>query len=351
MLTPAGVSGAKSDPPPPDSRATVEAHTSRNEFLTSRLVARMGFTLFARPKKVADTPPPRKPSGSGVFTNLDKLEALPHLSDTTVLAMTLANSPDATLADMAALIRRDGVLAAGLLKVANSVVYRGGSDVTDVRQAVMRIGLRGCANILAAAGVKTMYAKLPPAVKVTCENVLRHSLFVGGLATAIARTLRLPLGGDEYTAGLLHDIGRVVMCVHAPALYADVWAGGSDAGTGVRMAEKAAFGTDHCAVGLLFAVKNNLPARIGKAIQHHHDPNEETQFRQLTAVVSLADAIANHLQEHRTLDHFSLGTEPAFEMLRRLVVSERAVEFPAALRGLVIECVRHTRTVLKGLSE
>lgn len=311
----------------------------------------MTFALFARPKKTADTPPPKKPTGSGVFANLDKLETLPHLSDTTVRAMALTNDPNATLADMAALIRRDGVLAAGLLKVANSVVYRGSTEVTDVQQAVMRIGLRGCANILAAAGVKSVYAKMPPAVKVTCENVLRHSLFVGGLATAIARNLRLMLGGDEYTAGLLHDIGRVVMCVHAPALYAGVWTGGSDAGPEVRAAETAAFGTDHTAVGLLFAVKNNLPARIGKAIQHHHKPDDaEPEFRQLTAVVALADSIANHLQEHRNLDAFALDIDPAFEMLRRLVVSERAIAFPDQLKGLVVGCVRETRTVLKSLA-
>ncbi len=308
----------------------------------------MTFALFARTKKTTDTPPPKKPSKSGVFANLDNLEALPHLSDTTVPAMALANDPDSTLADMAALIRRDGVLAAGILKVANSVVY-GGSGVTDVQQAVFRIGLRGSANILAAAGVKTLYAKMTPAVKVSCENVLRHSLFVGGLATAFARHLRLTLGGDEYTAGLLHDIGRVVMLVHAPALYADVWAGGSDAGPEVRAAETAAFGTDHCAIGLLFAVKNNLPARIGKAIQHHHSPEAESEFRTLTAVVSLADAVANHLTEHRSLDTFALDIDPAFEMLRRLVVSERALAFPEQLKGLVVGCVRDTRTVLKSL--
>lgn len=310
----------------------------------------MSFALFARPKKATDTPPPRKPPGGDVFSKLSKLETLPHLSDTTVRAMALANNPDATLAEMAALIRRDGVLAAGLLKIANSARYRGSSDVTDVQQAVMRIGLRGCANILAAAGVKNLYAKMPPAVKVTCENVLRHSLFVGGLATSIARSLRLTLGGDEYTAGLLHDIGRVVMCVHSPDLYEEVWTEGSDAGPEVRAGETEAFGVDHTAVGLLFAVKNNLPARIGKAIQHHHNPDAESEFRSLAAVVSLADTIANHLQEYRNLEQFDLNAVPAFVMLRRLVVSERTAEFSVALKGLVVDCVRQTRTVLKSLA-
>lgn len=50
------------------------------------------------------------------------------------------------------------------------------------------------------------------------------------------------------------------------------------------------------------------------------------------------------------MDQFNLDTVPAFDMLRRLVVSERTHEFQAALRGLVVECVRQTRTVLKSLA-
>ena len=291
----------------------------------------MPLTLFARPRKAADTPPPRGASAGGVFAHLDKPENLPHLSDTTVRAMALANDPDATLADMAALIRRDGVLAAGLLKLANSVVYRGSSEVTDVQQAVMRVGLRGCGNMLAAAGVKKLYAGMPPAVQGACEKVLRHSLFVGGLAARVARSLRLPLGGEEYTAGLLHDIGRVVMCVHAPDRYPALCTSGSDTDPDVRAGERELFGTDHCGLGRLFAVKNALPDRIGRAIQHHHHPEAEGEFRPLAAVVGFADAVANHLH-------------------RRQVVSERVEAFRQELKALVVQCVRETRGLVKSLA-
>lgn len=312
----------------------------------------MTFALFARPKKTADTPAPRPPAGGDVFAKLSKLETLPHLSDTAVRAMALCNNPDATLGEMADVIRRDGVMAAALLKLANSVVYRGSVEVTDLQQAVVRLGMRGCRSVVAAAGMRNLYAKLTPAVKVTCENVLRHSLFVGGLATAVARSLRLTLGGEEYTAGLLHDIGRVVMCVTAPALYATLPASAGDGDPVVRAAEKEAFGADHCDVGRLFAVRNNLPARIGKAIQLHHTPDAaEGDTRPLTAVVALADGIANHLSEHRTLDNFPLDTDPAFGMLRRLVVSERVSAFPTELKKLVVGCVRDTRATLKSMAE
>ncbi|MCU0704221.1 MAG: HDOD domain-containing protein [Fimbriiglobus sp.] len=312
------------------------------------------LSLFARSqsKVGTNTPAPRGSFDQGkVFANLDKLENLPHLSDTAVRAMALCNNPDASLAEMIDLIRRDGVMVAGLLKLANSVVYRGSSEVNDLQQAVVRIGMKGCRSVIAAAGMRNLYAKMPGSVKVACENVLRHSLFVGGLATAIARSLRLSLSGEEYTAGLLHDIGRVVMCVNAPEQYATVFGSGNDADPALQAVENQTFGTDHGTLGKLFAVKNNLPAAIGQAIQHHHTPEAEREYRPLTAVVALADGVANHLQQHRTLENFPLDTNPAFEMLRRLVVSERIGTFPTELKALVVACVRDTRSTLKSMND
>lgn len=309
----------------------------------------MSFALFARPRSTTDTPPPA--GLSGLFAQLDRVDALPHLSDTAVRAMALVNDPDATLADMAAVVRRDGVLAATTLKLANSVVYRGAKEVTDVHQAVMRLGQRGCGGVIAAAGVRNLYARLSPAVRTPCENVLRHSLFVGELASTVARFLCLRLNGEEFTAGLLHDIGRVVMCVNAPDHYAEVCTPAYDAHPDGRRMEREAFGTDHCTVGALFAIKNSLPTRIARAIQHHHDPDGETDFRPLAAVVALADAIANHLQLERDLASFPLDADRGFAVLRRLAPGERVLDFRAELRMLVVGCVRQARSVLRSMPD
>ena len=311
----------------------------------------MTLALFARPRRAAaDTPPPKPaPPADALFEKLDKLDAFPLLSDTATRAMSLVNDPDATLADLAAVVKRDGVLAAAVLRQANRTGYGRGGDITDVGQAVMRLGLRGCGGVVAAAGVKGLYSKLPDRVRVPAENVLRHSLFVGGLAAGVAKLLRLGLGGEEYTAGLLHDIGRVVMCVNSPGRYAAVCSAEYDAAPDGRKMEREVFGTDHCAVGALFCVKNNLPTRIGRAVMRHHDPDAEEQHRPLAGVVALADELANHLHLHRTLGTFRLDDSGGYRVLRRLVVRERAAEFCGGLPRLVAGCVRDTRGLLKTL--
>ncbi len=313
----------------------------------------MTITLFARPRPAPDnsTAPKTAALAHSLLEKLDQLDNFPLLSDTATRAMALVNDPDASLADLANVVKRDGVLTAAVLRQANRTGYGRGGEITDVTQAVMRLGLRGCGPVVAAAGVKGLYAKLPEKVRISAENVLRHSLFVGGLAAGITKLLGLGLGGEEYTVGLLHDIGRVVMCVNSPTRYAVVCTTEYDATADVLKNEREEFGADHCAVGALFCVKNDLPARIRRAVLNHHTPEEESEFRTLTAVVALADSVANHLHTHRKLDDFPLDIEPSFEMLRRLVVSERALALPDLLPALVKGCVRDTRGLLKALAE
>jgi len=308
----------------------------------------MSLTLFARPRLIdALTPPPAAPVDRRMFANLDRVESLPTLSDTTLRALSLCNNPDATLADMMAVICRDGVLAAALLKLANGAVY--GKGVTDVSHAVVRLGLNGCGKVIAAAGLAQLFAQLPPEVRRPTDGVLRHSLFVGGMATAVARKLRLGLGGEEFTAGLLHDIGRVALCVHAPDLYVPLLDSPADE-PDVRPRERHTFGTDHCMVGMLFANRNGLPACIARTIRHHHDPAAETEHRALTAVVAFADGVANHLHTHRTLTTFPLDTNPALSILREFAGGDAADTLRADLSALVKRCVRDTRAVLKNLA-
>lgn len=284
-----------------------------------------------------------------MFANLDKVESLPLLSDTTLRAMALCRNPDASLADMATVIRRDGVLTAAVLKLANGAVYGSSVAVTDVLHAVVRLGMRGCGNVISAAGVGRLFAVLPPEVRRPTDGVLRHSLFVGELATAVGRELRLGLGGEVYTAGLLHDIGRVALCVHAPDQYVPMLDTPADE-PDVRPQERRAFGTDHCTVGMLFATRNGLPACIARTIRHHHDPDAEGEHRAVTAAVAFADAVANHLHTHRAVGTFPFDSTPAVAVLRELAAAGLTDTLRTALPRLVRQGVRDTRAVLKMLA-
>lgn len=300
--------------------------------------------LAKRPAAVARPP---LPLNAQLLADLDKPHTLPHLSDTILKAMTIANDPHSTLADMAALITRDTLLTAGVLKIANSPVYGGTAGTSDVRLAVNRLGLRGCANLISSIGLTGLYKKHPLPVRVACETVLRHSLFAAVLAAAVNKVLRLPLGGEEFTGALLHDIGRLVICVKAPDHYAAAGLSNFDESENVLADERKAYGTDHCAVGGLFALKNNLPKPLGRAISNHHTPARETEHRDLVGLVAFADGLANHIQSQHNVQKFDLDKALAAADVGRRLDRDRVQSLRDKLPGIAVEAVREARRMMK----
>ncbi len=310
----------------------------------------MSQALLAKRPPSPDLARKPVPVNAKLLADLDKTETLPHLSDTIIKAMTIVNDMDSTLADMASLISRDTLLATVVLKIANSPVYGGSVPINDVRLAVNRLGLRGCANLISSIGMTGLYKKHPLPVRVACETILRHSLFTAILASAVNRVLRFSLGGEEFTGALLHDIGRLVICVKAPDHYAAAGLSNYDESENVLADERQAYGTDHCAVGGLFAVKNNLPKPLSRVISNHHTPSRETEFRDLVGLVAFVDTLANHIQSQHNVQKFDLDKALAFAEIGKKLDRDRVQQLRDKLPVIAVEAVREARRMMKSIA-
>jgi HD-like signal output (HDOD) protein len=304
----------------------------------------MPATLLTRPP--ADRPP-RALAARLVVTDLDRVDTYPTLSDTTVRVLAMVNSSDASVAEVSSIVCRDGVVAAAVLRAANTCAIRGAKPIEEVRQAVLRMGLQECCKLLSTMGVKNVYNRYPAAVQERCDVVLRHSLLVARLASGISTAATVGQPGPAFTAGLLHDIGRVVIGVKC----------GDDAGahdlvTGeeteaVLKAERDYLGTDHCAVGGQFAARNKLPEGLVRVIEGHHRPADEDAHRELVALVAVADRVVNHAQRKHNVSGYNLAACPHFPALSRGWTAARAAALHKALPGLVVQAIRDTRALLK----
>jgi putative nucleotidyltransferase with HDIG domain len=291
---------------------------------------------------------PSRPSlRETVLRDLERVEAYPTLSATAVQVIALADNPDASVGTVANLVRRDGVLAAAVLRAANSWAYRGKTAVNDIQQAVLLLGLSECGRLVSALGVKATYAKHPPAVRERCDVLLRHSLFVARLAAGAAKLTGVSNPGAAFAAGLLHDIGRVVACVRVPEAFAaaDPVDFAEDGETLAR--ERDAMGIDHCAVGFQFATKNTLPEGVARAILNHHRPAEEHLQRGLVAVVAVADRVANHVQREHEIAGYDLAACPFFRALADSCSGAQEKALRDGLPDLVVKAIRETRAMLK----
>ena len=175
---------------------------------------------------------------------------------------------DGTVKQMAAIAERDPALVARVLKVANSGFFGLPRSVNDLNSA---IGMIGTDSLLSLVLSSHLYAGLPPP-GLNLDVLWRHALEVSLLARQIARAE----GGSRAeqnsaaTAGLLHDIGLMVLLQSESARYQPLWrrAGGDEAQ--LVQLERGQFGVDHGELGALVLTLWTLPADVVVAVQQSH---------------------------------------------------------------------------------
>lgn len=297
--------------------------------------------LFRRQPVVAVIPP------TELLRDLTKVESLPTLSDTSLRALQLIHDPQATLADVTELVRRDGILTAGILKLANSLAYRGKYPTEDVAKATLRLGLNGCRQVIAAVGVRSVLKHRLPHVEEACEVLLRHALFTAILASRLNRAGSWGFQGEEFTAGLLHDIGRIILCTRVPNGFneLDLLSFHEDAQTLAR--ERKWLRIDHCVLGAEFAKVNRLPDSVISAILHHHEPESEKRYPLLVALVALADALANHVQRDHKVTNVRVEQLRGFAVLAQGRGLPACAAVRAAIPEAVVGALRETRAMLR----
>jgi putative nucleotidyltransferase with HDIG domain len=189
-----------------------------------------------------------------------------------------------------AVLERDPAVTAKLLQLANSSLLGAGQPVQDVRTAVDCLGPANVRDLAGAAAAFSAFSPASPQLSAAIEDLERHSLEVARLAAAIA--------GDDsrqaFSAGMLHDIGRLIIASHAPQPWAEINRL-IESGCDQRTAEEAVLGVGHAEIGSYLLALWGLPASLYEAVAWHHDPLECTPW-------TMAPVHAVHLAE-RFIDH------------------------------------------------
>ena len=225
---------------------------------------------------------------------IDGIEHLPMPPLVIIKLIATFREPYADMDDVARLLSQDPALTAEVLKRCNSGFFRAEEPTMDIFEAIMRMGYY---EVYQAAVTmfsrRTLSSKNPVGI-IRAEDLWQHS----GSTAALSRLLALEVGIDEgiaYTAGLLHDIGKMVLATGEGPKYAAVMKQAGTCGSALENAEKAAFGFGHAAVGARLLEKWNVPADILVPVSRHHDLVITEPNMKLTAIVSLANIVAHNL--------------------------------------------------------
>lgn len=187
------------------------------------------------------------------------------------------------IATLTGLVESDPVIAARTLRVANSPFFGLSHEIESIAHAVSLVGLRSLQAMALAATVMDQFKASDPSLKSVHQAHWRHSVAVAVCTQALARRARLPASA-AFTAGLLSDLGRLVMLTMDPTRYSQVqeMASGSvkaasvdESATSVAYrlmeAERTVWGFDHCQVGEQLARQWQLPAMLRRCMSLHHE--------------------------------------------------------------------------------
>ncbi|NVD98912.1 HDOD domain-containing protein [Massilia sp. BJB1822] len=224
-----------------------------------------------------------------VVTQLDDLPSLP------AVVMELLNSIDQEDIDISVLAKKvshDQALTAKTLRLANSSLYGLQVKVTTIHQAITYLGFQTTRNLITAAAVTGCFAE-GACAGFDHKAFWRHSIASAACAKVLARHMRF---NQDYafTAGLLHDIGRLVLVSSFPQRYEEVLAYRAEHDCHLLEAERAVLGIDHVEAGLALAEHWNFSDTMRLAIGGHHDP-EAPGAGFLAAIIHVADAIVHAL--------------------------------------------------------
>lgn len=221
--------------------------------------------------------------------------ALPMLPAVAQMALQLVNNPDTNIAEFARLVEKDPPIAARFLSVANSALYSRGRKVASLEEAVMRLGLYACRDLL----MQVVYASTLSGLKKYQNEVqasFQKSVHSGLTCRAVCATLDIRFR-EAYLCGLLHDIGesriyRILSELTEPATE-------EEAAALVRRYHERA--------GVELAELWKLPAEIQEVCQAHHTRGKP--ISDALRIVRIADLLIDQVQQAAAADKLEFGPD------------------------------------------
>jgi HD-like signal output (HDOD) protein len=205
------------------------------------------------------------------------------------------DNPRASTAQIADIIASDSALTARLLRLVNSAFYAFSSRIDTVQQAVLLIGTQPIRDLALATSVFSVFPGIPREL-VSMQSFWEHSITTGVTARLLATYRNERRAERFFVAGILHEIGRLLLFALRPDAARVALARSRTDGEPLIVAEHAEFGFDHAEAGGAILEAWKLPEDLQAIVRCHHAPAEAGHFQRDAALVHVADVIATAMK-------------------------------------------------------
>lgn len=256
-----------------------------------------------------------------ILRSLKNLPAFPMVAQR---ALLLLNKPEASLQELVDLVKFDPAITANILRIANSAYFGLRREIHSLHQALLLLGTQELLKIIIASGATRLFANAAGGYYSERQGLWRHSVSCALMADLLGRELTLADRTTSFTAGLLHDVGKIVLSLFVDQKFPDIMDIVESQRVSFHTAEKLVLGVDHAEIGGEMARIWDFPDRLRLVIFHHHLGKPEAFSDDLVLLVYLADLMVLMFGQDLGKEGLAYAGYP--EVMQRFSLRERDLQ-------------------------
>ena len=254
-----------------------------------------------------------KPSEKQLARTIDTVRAIPQI---VLKVIRMIQDEKSHIYNVAREMRQDQVISAKVLRICNSAYFSKKIDVKSIDRALILLGEKQVLKLILSSAFEDFFTNSSQGYSMCKGGLFYHAVGTAMICEKLADLTGIAVPSVAYTAGLLHDIGKVVLDQYMGDSYPFFYRRTQVEGDELIMVEREAFGISHDEVGEMLAKRWSLPDSIGDIIRHHHCPEDASTDVELAHVVYLADLIMSRTMVGQELER--LDTERLASRLERI---------------------------------
>ena len=223
---------------------------------------------------------------------LEGLESIPALPTAANRMIVLLRDPDVEIVEVVQTIEYDPGLTSNVLRLANSAYFGGPRTISSLRDAIMRLGFNRIFQLVITSAILPVAKQAVKGYDLPAGELLDHSIAVAIGAEELGRQLHLRVPPATFTAGLLHDLGKIVLGTFLQVDAGPIIALALQEQVSFEVAEEQVLGIDHAEAGAALLERWSIPGPVVETVRWHHHPESFTGDAALMDLVHVADHLS-----------------------------------------------------------
>jgi len=252
----------------------------------------MTTALGAAPEQAVETAAGTRQKLEQIIMTTRDLPAMPQVASK---VLELSSDPNTSAAQLQQIIADDQAMTARILKIANSAMYSCSRKIKTLTEAIVMLGFNSIRSLVVTSAARNLYDTEKSRTGLKERLLWEHSIGAAFACRLVAQARMPALAEEAFLAGLMHDIGKLVLNLQVPDVFDEIVQVVYNENRPFHLTEREYLGFDHAKVGSLLVNKWNLSPALEETILHHHDPEALTPENPLLLVLDLGNALCHRL--------------------------------------------------------